>query len=108
MTWKDMKLPAAAIVLTIASTWATAKPVLAPNYLACQTEQTLEEMVLAIGNHDEGSIRDLASHCMVTTQLKDLPFDVIESRFPGVTKIIVHREDGDVELWTMREAIQGR
>jgi hypothetical protein len=108
MTWKNMKLPAAAIALAIASTGAIAKPVLAPNYVACQTEKTLEEMVLAIGNHDEAAIRDLSNQCLVTTQIADLQITVIESRFPGITKILVYRGDSPVELWTLREAIQDR
>jgi hypothetical protein len=103
-----MKLPAAAIALTIASTGAIAKPALAPDYVACKTEKTLEEMVLAIGNHDEAAIRDLSNQCLVTTQITDLPITVIESRFPGITKILVYRGDSPVELWTLREAIQDR
>ena len=103
-----MKLPAAAIALTIASSVAIAKPVLLPDYVACQTEKSLEGMVLAIGNHDEATVRDLSNQCLVTSQITDLQFTVIESRFPGVTKIVVYRGDGPVELWTMREAIQDR
>jgi hypothetical protein len=108
MTRRNMKLPAAAIALTIASTGAIAKPALAPDYVACQSEKTLEEMVLAIGNHDEAAIRSLSNQCLVTTQITNLPITVIESRFPGITKILVYRGDSAVELWTLREAIRDR